>query len=756
MLRRKLFRTAWSYKSQFISMVIMIAIGVGIFLGFNIEWKSIEYDTTKFFDETLYADYRLYSSTGFSEDDIERVKDIPGVDAATRFFAVSVDVKDTKKSLALNVSEDYNVSVFHLMDGKEYDRSSDGVWLSDRFAEENGYKIGDTLTLTYKSIEMKLEIVGLIKSGENMICTGDSNQLMPDFSSYGFAYVTPDTLREALGADFYPQINLISSTEKAEIEDEVKDALGRTILVSPKDDHMSYAGAKSETEEGETMGSILPVLFLAIAILTMVTTMHRIAANEKTQIGTLKALGFRDRRILAHYTSYGLVIGLIGTGLGIVLGYLVAEFVMNPGGTMGTYFDLPEWKLVMPSFCIPVMVLTLLFLTLISYLSVKRMLHGTAADALRPYVPRPMKKGLLERLPLWEHLGFGTRWNIRDVMRHKSRSAMTLVGILGCMILLVGGLGMKDTMSNFMTILDDDVSNYTNKINLAENIGNDEARELCDSVSGDFEASEAISLDGETVTLEVHSTDNEKFRFIDSDGNIMKLGDDGVYLCLRLADTAEVGDTIEFSPYGSDETYKVKVAGYFRSMLTKSIVMTSDFADAEGIDYKITSIYTDEEKSDIPSSSAIAGVQEKQAIIDSYDTFMDLMNMMVAVLVVAAAILGAVVLYNLGVMSYIERSRELATLKVLGYRDRRIARLLISQNVWMTVIGVALGLPAGIGTLNVLVAALASEYELKVVLGVLTYSVSMTLTFGVSLLVGWAVARKNRKIDMVEALKFAE
>lgn len=737
-------------------MVIMIAIGVGIFLGFNIEWKSIEYDTTKFFDETLYADYRLYSSTGFSEDDIERVKDIPGVDAATRFFAVSVDVKDTKKSLALNVSEDYNVSVFHLMDGKEYDRSSDGVWLSDRFAEENGYKIGDTLTLTYKSIEMKLEIVGLIKSGENMICTGDSNQLMPDFSSYGFAYVTPDTLREALGADFYPQINLISSTEKAEIEDEVKDALGRTILVSPKDDHMSYAGAKSETEEGETMGSILPVLFLAIAILTMVTTMHRIAANEKTQIGTLKALGFRDRRILAHYTSYGLVIGLIGTGLGIVLGYLVAEFVMNPGGTMGTYFDLPEWKLVMPSFCIPVMVLTLLFLTLISYLSVKRMLHGTAADALRPYVPRPMKKGLLERLPLWEHLGFGTRWNIRDVMRHKSRSAMTLVGILGCMILLVGGLGMKDTMSNFMTILDDDVSNYTNKINLAENIGNDEARELCDSVSGDFEASEAISLDGETVTLEVHSTDNEKFRFIDSDGNIMKLGDDGVYLCLRLADTAEVGDTIEFSPYGSDETYKVKVAGYFRSMLTKSIVMTSDFADAEGIDYKITSIYTDEEKSDIPSSSAIAGVQEKQAIIDSYDTFMDLMNMMVAVLVVAAAILGAVVLYNLGVMSYIERSRELATLKVLGYRDRRIARLLISQNVWMTVIGVALGLPAGIDTLNVLVAALASEYELKVVLGVLTYSVSMTLTFGVSLLVGWAVARKNRKIDMVEALKFAE
>jgi putative ABC transport system permease protein len=142
--------------------------------------------------------------------------------------------------------------------------------------------------------------------------------------------------------------------------------------------------------------------------------------------------------------------------------------------------------------------------------------------------------------------------------------------------------------------------------------------------------------------------------------------------------------------------------------------------------------------------------------MDSFASFVSIMDSMVLILVVAAVILGIVVLYNLGIMSYVERSRELATLRVLGFRSRKIGRLLITQNVWLTVIGVILGLPAGLGTLKWMLVALAGEYEMKLMLGPLTYSVSILLTFGVSLLVGWMVARKNRKIDMVEALKSAE
>lgn len=756
MLIRKLLRTAWSYKSQFISMIIMIAIGVGIFLGFNIEWQSIETDTSDFFEKTNYADFRIYSDAGFSEDDIAAIQGISGVDAATRYLSVNVGIKDTKKSVALNVSENYDVSTMYITSGADYDASSDGIWLSDKFADANGIRLGDTLTFVYQGAEISGKVVGLAKSGENMISVADDNQLMPDYEAFGFAYISPEKLKSALGTAFYTQINVISDMSKVELENAVREAIGTTVLVTDKSEHNAYAGAQSESEEGKTMGSVLPVLFLAIAILTMVTTMHRIAAAEKVQIGTLKALGFRDRRILRHYTSYGLFIGLVGTLLGIAIGYAVAAVIMSPNGMMSTYFDIPDWSLVMPPFCIPVIILTVAFLTLISYLSVKRMLRGTAADALRPYTPKVMRKSAVERLPLWDKLSFGAKWNFRDVIRHKARSAMTLVGVFGCMLLLVGGLGMKDTMENYLDMLDNDISNYVTKVNLSESATNEDALALVQTLDGDWQATQGISYNGKTVSLEIYNSDCEKLHFLSEDNERLKLSDDGVYLCLRLKDTADIGDTIVFSPYGSKESYEVKVAGYFRSLITESIVMTDAYADSIGMDYHIGSVYTDVDSDDIESSPIIVGKQDKATLMDSYDTFMEIMNTMIVVLVVAAIVLGVVVLYNLGVMSYVERYRELATLKVLGFRDKTIGRLLISQNIWLTVIGVLIGLPGGVGILKVLVVSLASEYELSITLGVLTYSVSILLTFGVSLLVGFMVARKNKKIDMVEALKGAE
>ena len=383
-------------------------------------------------------------------------------------------------------------------------------------------------------------------------------------------------------------------------------------------------------------------------------------------------------------------------------------------------------------------------------------LKGTAADALRPYEPKVMKKSMIERWRLWGRFSFGTKWNLRDIIRHKSRSAMTLIGVVGCMVLLVGGLGMKDTMDDFMRILDLEISNYTTKVSLSETAQNSELVSLAADLNGDWVASAGVSLEGETVVLEVYHAENGLIRFIDENNDRMTLTDDGVYLCQRLKDMAKIGDMIEFSPYGSEKTYSVRVAGYLRSVLSETIVMTDTYAGHAGIDYHITSVFTGKAAEEIENSPMIAGKQEKQRIMDTYDSFMDIMNVMVLMFVAAAIVLGIVVLYNLGVMSYIERSRELATLKVLGFRDRHIGKLLISQNIWLTLLGVILGFPAGIGVLQALLVTLADEYELKLCLGILTYSVSLLVTFGVSLAVGLMVTRKNKKIDMVGALKGAE
>ncbi|MBQ3355660.1 MAG: FtsX-like permease family protein [Oscillospiraceae bacterium] len=795
MLFRKLLRTAWSYKAQFISMIIMMTLGIGIFLGFNMEWKTIEYDVGNFFEETKYADYRLYSETGFAKDELEAIASIDGVDAATRYLSVNLELKgDSKKALALDVSENYTVSTITLMEGAEYDETSDGIWLSDKFAKLNGISLGDTLTLEFQGMEIDGEVVGLIKAGEHMICLADSNQVMPDFNTFGYAYISPaklnailrekalntiadelqkagvpadmvreqaeamltdEVMREATDKAF-PQINLRSDLEKTELEDAIKEKLGKTLMVVAKEDHTVYKEAMGEATEGKAMGSILPVLFLAIAILTMVTTMHRIATKEKTQIGVLKALGFKNRTVLLHYSLYGLFIGIAGAVLGGVLGYFVCKAVMSENGMMGTYFDMPDWSAATPAFCYPVIAGTVILLALISFLSVRSQLRGTAADALRPYTPKKMKKSFLEKLPLFGKMSFATKWNVRDLMRHKSRFAMTLVGIIGCMILLVGGLGMRDTMAGFLDLLDNGVSHYATKVNLVENTEYENAKQLIADLDGDWESFSGISFGGDTVTLDIVHNDKGRFSVIDENNHEIALRDDGVYLCLRLADRAKIGDSIAFSPYGGEETYRVKVVGYNRSIMTENVTMTDKYADALGIDYSISAIYTDQDSGEIPSSELISGKQDKQQLMDSFSSFVEIMDGMVFILIIAAVVLGIVVLYNLGVMSYVERSRELATLKVLGFRSKKIGQLLISQNIWLTVVGVLLGLPAGLGTLYWMLTALAGEYEMKLMLGPLTYSVSILLTFGVSLLVGWMVARKNKKIDMVEALKNAE
>ena len=153
MLVKKMLRTAWQYKAQFISMVLMVMLGVGMFVGFNMEWASIEENMFSFFEDSKFADYRLVSEKGYSEDDLGKIAALDGVEAASRFLSVNVDVKDTGgDSVALAVTTDPAVSSFVLISGEAYDGSSaDGIWLSDRYAEENGVSVGDTVTVVYRN-----------------------------------------------------------------------------------------------------------------------------------------------------------------------------------------------------------------------------------------------------------------------------------------------------------------------------------------------------------------------------------------------------------------------------------------------------------------------------------------------------------------------------------------------------------------------------------------------------------------------------
>lgn len=796
MLFKKLLRTMGQYKAQFISMIIMIALGFGVFVGANMEWVSIEKNTNRLFEETGLADYKIYSSSAktggvtatFSENDLQKIKELDGVKDAARFFSVNADVtlvngekiktekdgtgKDKIPRAAITVTESESVSFFNVTSGEAYDgASTDKIWVSDKFAEEKEIKVGDTLTfgaVQGVSEPLEFKVAGLIKSGEYMVCVQDSTQLMPDFKMFGYAYITPAAYKKicesaGLPSPLYEQINVrvnnFDDFTKQKFSDAVNAALGKTMFILSKEESSSYALAHGEVEEGQTMGAVLPVLFLAIAVLTMITTMHRIAAKEKTQIGTLKALGYKNKRILAHYSSYALAIGIVGAALGIGVGYGIAYIIMNPSGMMGTYMDLPYWKLHMPFFCVVVMIAVLFALTLIGFLSVKSMLRGTAADALRPYAPKKMKNLAIEKTKAWKKFSFGTRWNLRDVMRHKSRTLMSLIGIIGCTVLMAGALGMNDTMNAFLTDYYDKAMNYSSRIYVSS-ASEENVAEIAEKYAADASASVSVEIGDKGVSLDIYDIKHDKVRFLDKKGALVPLRNDGAYICRRIADEYKLkaGDTFTISPYGTDKEYTLKVNGVIYSS-SESVAITNAYAEACGVTgYKTDSLYTSAVKNVLLDDELTKNfeIQDKQSIVESFETFTSLLNLSVTVLIAAAIVLGVVVLYNLGVMSYTERYREMATLKVVGFKDKKIAGLLIGQNMWVTVIGVILGLPLAAGTLGYLVKELASEYEMRVVMGWKTFLISTLLTFCVSLVVSLFVAKKNKKIDMVEALKGAE
>lgn len=757
---KKMLRTFRVYLAQTISMILMIVIGVGIFVGFNMEWKTIEYNVDSFFSVCETPDYTIYSDNGFSETDRLNIANINGISEVSR--QLTFDTTSNDKTLSCNIIDNYKLNKFYLVSGKDYDETLDGMWLSDEFAKCNNINLGDKISVSLSGINKELEVLGLIKQSDYLVCLPENgSQMLPDYNKYGYFYISPKSI-ESFNITSYSKLLIRSDLSKSDIEDLVKSTLNANLLVLDLSENTSYALANGEKEEGVSMASILPWFFLFIGVLSMVTTMDRIARSEKVEIGTLKALGFKNRTIILYYLLFPLLIGIVGSILGIILGYGVCYYIMNPKGMMGTYFNMPSWNMKMPWFCLLVVLLINLLLIFIGYLSIRRMLKGSASDSLKKYVPSKTKPLHIEKYRVWDKLSFSSRWNLRDIFHHKARSLMSLIGILGSMILIFASFSMKESVDKFVEYYDKSISNYETRINLnnINNLSYDEFNEeaiiISNKYNGDYMNSTSVKYDKETIMFNVYNIKNDTYRFLDKKNKTITLPKDGAVICKRISEdnNVKVGDTITISLYGSNKSYDIKVSGICRSVGEKSIEISEEYARSIGYnDYYISSIFTNTKIDKIEQNNIISSKLSKTDVMETYNTLLSMMDSMLIMLVLASVILGVVVLYNLGIMSFVERYKEFATLKVIGFKNKDISRMMVKQNMWITIIGIILGMPLGYLLLDILIKSLAGEYEMNIYAGPLTFIMSVLFTLAFSLIVNLIVQRKNHKISMVDSLK---
>lgn len=761
MLYKKMLRDMKLHKIQFISIFLMTLLSVFIYSGISSEWNGMKNKSENYYREMNLADAWILGRN-ITEEALTAVKSVDGVTGAERRLTLeAIADYDDQPVLTLHIAEAGNISSCYRLEGEEFSVDKDGIWLDYQFAKAKGLEVGDIISFTVEGLKFKKRINGLVMNPEYVYAPPE-DEIVPNHNNYGFGYLSVKAWPQ--GVPFL-YTELLLTTDHGEVkalEAKIDQALdGRYSVFLTREQKASYVQFNTEIEEHKAMGSIFPLAFLVVAMLTILSTMIRLVNNQRTQIGVLKALGFGRRRILSHYISFGLWLSLAGSVLGAILGPLILPYLFYD--PMKMMFNLPEWGPEITLSTVWMALLTVLGCSLTAYLACRNNLKDTPSQALRPKAPRAVCHTLVERSCFWRRLGFNAQWNLRDAFRSKIRSLMAIVGVMGCTALLLCAFGMKDSLDKFKAWNFDDINRYQSELLLSDTISEDEVLNLIEDYHGEaiLENYIEVRANGMKMTGELMVTDQVTLiQNYDKDRNPVELPKDGIAISLILADKLKVvvGDTVDWHIYGEEEWHTTRVEELLKKPITQGITMTRESYESLGYTFRPTSLITgDEVNTELTrEETAVRKIRSKEELKDNFSFMMEAMNILIYVLMLAAVVLAVVVLYNLGVLSFLERQRELSTLKVIGFHTGRIRTLLLTQNIWMTALGAVLGIPLGLWVLDYVFQFMGSSFDFIVIAYPLSYLYSVLGTFLVSILVNRLFSRRVKNLDMVSSLKGVE
>ena len=758
-LNKKILREIKLNKMQFFNIFIMVFLGVFVFAGVHAYMDGMKISGDKYYESNNLQDIWL-SGENFTDEDLKNVKEISNVKNAERILNIRTKLENYKDvSLDTNFIETNEISKMYIVEGEEFSKDKKGVWLDSYLAKNLDLKVGDEITFKYKDYEMKEKILGLVTVPDHIYSVKDESTIFPTHKDFGFIYLS---VNEFPIQDYmiYNQIIVdVDDTDKIDetkrnIENNIKSA----IAVTDRNASSSYQSYNSEIEEGETYSKVFTFLFLFIAILSVVTTMNRFVKKQRTQIGTLKALGFKNRKIIKHYVSYGFYVSLLASILGLILGkYVLGAFFLN---MEAQYFEIPVYNTILISSVYILALIVVVLITIVTYLSCRGILKESAVDALRTEIPKVKNtKFDLTTKGVFKKSSISTRWNLRDIGRNKSRSIMAVVGIIGCTMLLVCAFGMLDTMNSYLDWEFNKISNFEYKLSLSNNYTNEQLEKLTDKYGKSTSETLGIEIKNgdkkEANTLVVNDA-KDYLKYTNHNREYMDLKDDGIYITEKLSKkyNLNIGDTISWHIFGDNTWYTCKIVGLNRDPQNQNLNMTRKYYETLGLTYRADSLYTNENLSETKSLDGVDIIQSKANLQEGMESMLDTMKTMITILIVVSAILGFVIIYNLGILSFTEKQYQFATLKVLGFKNQQIEKIFIKQNLWLSIIGIVLGLPLGFIMVDyIFKSALGENYDFSASIKPLSYLLAAGGSLIVAIFVNKVLSRKVKTIDMVTSLK---
>ena len=751
-----MLRDIRKHKTQFLSIFLMAFLGVFVFAGVGGESVGLEVNSNTYYNDTNLADGWIYSAN-LDEKFLDEVYLLgPTTQMERQLVVDSVADFSNDPEITLHFVENNTISKFYLIEGEPLDvNDSDGVWLDKSFADAKNLNVGDNITFEFNGFNIEKEIKGLGYSPEYVYHASKSS-VIPDFSKIGFAYMG----YKAFPSEIVPYnvLNVKFDGTPETFGDLLSEKLdGKYNSFVEKSEHSSVSQFSEEMDQHQMMAGIFPVVFILIAMLILLTTMTRIIAHQRTQIGILKACGFKDKSIMFHYISYGFWLVLAGSVLGLIIGPMTLPKLFYP--SMSSTYILPSWTPSWSMDFVYVALAMVIMSVLVSYYAVKSIFNEKPADTIRPKVPKVSSSGLIEKLGFFKHLSFNTRWNYRDAKRNKFRALMTIIGVIGCTALLVSAFGMYDGMNDLKEWEFNQINHYDSKLVIDDEASISEIDDVADEVDGDKIMEGAIEIESGSVKksgslLVLNHTD--LVTPTDYDWNKIEIRDDEVSISQKMADMLDVnvGDTIKWHIMGSDKWIKTKIDKIHADPTSQGLIMSTDKLEDLDLNYTPTSIVTAQHVD--KNYSAIKTANSMKDMTSSWDELTEAMWLLIYILIFFASLLAVVVLYNLGLLSFTEIEREIATLKVLGFKTGALRKLLLTQNLWFTTIGLLLGVPVGYYILKIMWESSGDSFYILPSVTLTNFAITAIITFALSIFVNLMFSRKIKKLDMVESLKSGE
>lgn len=804
-----------NYK-RFLSLICMAFLGVGFYAGIQSSSPDMLKTLDNFYDENNVYDISVISNVGLTEDDLLKLSKIKNVE-----LAINIQEKDTYLEIEENnyvvklIEYNSQMNNVYIKEGR-LPKNNNEVSVDNALLENNNLKLGDSITIDGK----KYSIVGNVISPLYFSAERPNSNLGSgkvdyyiyvyngslDLEAYSNIYITVKGAKKYLtNSDSYKKlinnvkkdIDLIKDKQQDIRYDELYSdiietsemygiSIDESNFIKPKWyiydrlDNTSYKELINASDNLKKIGNIFPIIFFAISVLVSLISMMRMIEEDRVENGTLKSLGYNSFHITLKYVIYSLLATTIGSSVGAIFGsYMIPSVIWN---IYKKIFFIPKFIYLLKSdYNALGLWICILCICGTSVIVCIKNLREVPANLMRPKAPKSGKKILLERINfIWKKLKFSDKITIRNIFRYKSRVITTVLGIAGCTSLILAGFGLKDSIKDvtdfqFNNIIkydkllmtnesinqidiekellnDDKVENFTN-VN-TQNIKvlfNDEEQEVTMITPDDFNSiSKSISL----IDLKTNNV-------------IDNISDNSCIISEKTAKLLDidVGDKISLLDNDNNK-YDIKVSYIIKNYINQYLYINKNTYNNLFNNYKINSILIslkDKDKNSKEFDKKYISNGYALTIVDNDDMKNSMNDMLgsidsiVAILIIAAASLAFVVLYNLSNINISERKREIATLKVLGFYPSEVDKYINRETVLLTILGIVIGLLFGSYLSHFIISTCEPDYIMfDRHVYTLSYFYSLFITVIFTIIVTIVTHFNLKKINMVTSLKNVE